>query len=80
MAPFKFIDRVSQGLELQQSGDGSSSCDYTYIDDIVYGILRAVDIPYPYQVFNLGKGSGTSLKEFIEIVEKHLCSKSREKE
>lgn len=72
MAPFKFIDRVSRGLELQQFGDGSSSRDYTYIDDIVDGILRAVDRPYPYQVFNLGKGSGTSLKEFIEIVEKHV--------
>merc|ERR1719343_1657840 len=32
MAPFKFIDRVSRGLELQQFGDGSSSRDYTYID------------------------------------------------
>jgi UDP-glucuronate 4-epimerase len=72
MAPFKFIDRLSRGLELQQFGDGSSSRDYTYIDDIVDGILRAVDRPYPYQVFNLGKGSGTSLKEFIEIVEKHV--------
>ena len=56
---------ISQGLELQQFGDGSSSRDYTYISDIVDGILRALDRPYPYQVFNLGKGSGTSLKEFI---------------
>lgn len=72
MAPFKFIDRVSRGLELQQFGDGSSSRDYTYIDDIVEGIIRAIDRPYPYHVFNLGKGSGTSLKEFIEIVEKHV--------
>merc|ERR1712115_336169 len=28
---------------------------YTYIDDIVDGVVRAVDRPYPYQVFNLGK-------------------------
>jgi UDP-glucuronate 4-epimerase len=72
MAPFKFIDRVSRGLELQQFGDGSSSRDYTYIDDIVDGIVRAIDRPYPYQVFNLGKGSGNSLSEFISIVEKHV--------
>lgn len=72
MAPFKFIDKVSRGLELQQFGDGSSSRDYTYIDDIVDGIVRAIDRPYPYQVFNLGKGSGTSLREFISIVEKHV--------
>jgi UDP-glucuronate 4-epimerase len=72
MAPFKFIDRVSRGLELQQFGDGSSSRDYTYISDIVSGIVRAVDRPHPYEVFNLGKGNGTSLKEFISLVQKHV--------
>merc|ERR1712003_213995 len=77
MAPFKFVDRVSRGVELQQYGDGSSSRDYTYIDDIVDGVVRAVDRPYPYQVFNLGKGSGTSLREFISIVEKHVGRKAR---
>merc|ERR1712232_634770 len=72
MAPFKFIDRVSRGVEIQQFGDGSSSRDYTYISDIVDGVVRAIDRPHPYEVFNLGKGSGTSLKEFISIVEKHV--------
>lgn len=72
MAPFKFIDRVSRGVEIQQFGDGSSSRDYTYISDIVDGIVRAVDRPHPYEVFNLGKGSGTSLKQFIDLVQKHV--------
>lgn len=76
MAPFKFIDRVSRGVELQQFGDGSSSRDYTYIEDIVDGVVRAIDRPYPYQIFNLGKGSGTSLKEFIELVEKYVGKKA----
>mmetsp|Transcript_2173 Transcript_2173/g.2510 ORF Transcript_2173/g.2510 Transcript_2173/m.2510 type:complete len:406 (+) Transcript_2173:222-1439(+) len=76
MAPFKFIDRVSRGLELQQFGDGSSSRDYTYISDIVDGIVRAVDHPHPYEVFNLGKGNGTSLKEFISLVQKHVGKKA----
>uniref|UniRef100_A0A7S3PA81 NAD(P)-binding domain-containing protein n=1 Tax=Amphora coffeiformis TaxID=265554 RepID=A0A7S3PA81_9STRA len=71
MAPFKFVDRVSRGQILPQYGDGSSSRDYTYIDDIVDGVVRAVDRPYPYQVFNLGKGSGTKLSDFIELVEKY---------
>lgn len=71
MAPFKFIDRVSRGVEIQQFGDGSSSRDYTYISDIVDGIVRAIDRPHAYQVFNLGKGSGTSLKDFIRLVQKH---------
>lgn len=79
MAPFKFIDRVSRGQELQQFGDGSSSRDYTYVDDIVDGVIRALDRPYPYQIFNLGKGSGTSLKDFIHLVQKHVGKKANVK-
>jgi UDP-glucuronate 4-epimerase len=71
MAPFKFIDRISRNVEIQQFGDGSSSRDYTYIDDIVDGIVRALDRPHPYEIFNLGKGSGTSLSEFIDLVQKY---------
>jgi UDP-glucuronate 4-epimerase len=76
MAPFKFIDRVSRGVEIQQFGDGSSSRDYTYISDIVDGVVRAIDRPHKYEVFNLGKGSGTSLKEFIDLVQKHVGKKA----
>jgi nucleoside-diphosphate-sugar epimerase len=34
------VDRVARGLEIQQFGDGSTSRDYTYIDDIVGGVVR----------------------------------------
>jgi len=77
MAPFMFIDRISRGEEIKQFGDGSSSRDYTYIADIVDGIVRAIDRPHPYQVFNLGKGDGTSLKEFIYLVQKYTGQKAR---
>jgi len=76
MAPFKFIDRVSRGVEMQQFGDGSSSRDYTYISDIVEGVVRAIDRRHKYEVFNLGKGEGTSLKEFIDLVQKHVGKKA----
>ena len=71
MAPYQFVDKISRGVEIQKFGDGSSSRDYTYISDIVDGVMRSIDRPYSYQVFNLGKGDGTSLNEFIGIVEKH---------
>ena len=77
MAPFKFIDRVSRGVEIQQFGDGSSSRDYTYIDDIVDGIVRSIDRPHGYEIFNLGKGAGTSLKEFIDLVQKHVGKEAK---
>lgn len=76
MAPFKFIDRVSRGVEMQQFGDGSSSRDYTYISDICDGVVRAIDRRHKYEVFNLGKGEGTSLKEFIDLVQKHVGKKA----
>jgi len=76
MAPFKFTDRIYRGEEMQQFGDGSSSRDYTYISDIVDGVVRAIDRPYDYQIFNLGKGEGTSLKKFIGLVQKHVGKKA----
>ena len=72
MAPYKFISRVTRGEEIEQFGDGSTSRDYTYIEDIVDGVIRAIDRPYPYQILNLGKGSGTKLNEFISLVEKYV--------
>jgi len=77
MAPFMFIDRISRGEEIKQFGDGSSSRDYTFISDIVDGIVRAIDRPHPYEVFNLGKGDGTSLKEFIYLVQKHTGQEAK---
>lgn len=76
MAPYKFVDRISRGEEIQKFGDGTSSRDYTYISDIVDGVVRSLDHQHPYQVFNLGKGDGTSLNEFIAIVEKHTKNKA----
>jgi len=71
MAPYKFIRRISEGERIDRYGDGSTSRDYTYVDDIVDGVVRAIDRAYPCEVFNLGKGSGTTLSEFIGLVERH---------
>ncbi|KAG5184325.1 hypothetical protein JKP88DRAFT_348460 [Tribonema minus] len=70
MAPYKFIAAVCAGREIQQYGDGSTSRDYTYIEDIVDGVVRALDRPLGYQVYNLGRGEPTRLSRFIGIVER----------
>lgn len=69
MAPFKFIDRVVCGLPIQQYGDGSTSRDYTYITDIVSGVVAAIDTPLGYEIINLGNGRPFMLKDFISLVE-----------
>jgi UDP-glucuronate 4-epimerase len=77
MAPYKFIQRISRQLPIQQFGDGTSSRDYTYISDIVQGIVHSLDRPTPYAVYNLGKGSGTALNDFMALVEKYVGRKAR---
>jgi UDP-glucuronate 4-epimerase len=55
MAPFKFVDRVARGLPIDKFGDGRSARDYTYVGDIVAGVVAALDRPMPsHQVVNLG--------------------------
>jgi len=76
MAPYKFISSVTRGDVIEQYGDGSTSRDYTYVSDIVDGVIRAIDRPYSYQIMNLGKGSGTKLNEFISLVEKYVGKKA----
>jgi UDP-glucuronate 4-epimerase len=77
MAPYKFIQRISQQRPIQQFGDGTSSRDYTYISDIVQGIVHSLDRPTPYAIYNLGKGSGTALNDFMALVEKYVGRKAR---
>ena len=57
MAAYKFIDRIANGRSIDQYGDGSSERDWTYVGDIVDGILRALDRPMGCEVFNLGNGN-----------------------
>ncbi len=70
MAPYKFIERVFTNQAIQQYGDGSTSRDYTYIDDIVSGVVAAIDKPLGCEVFNLGNGRPYLLRDFISLVEK----------
>lgn len=76
MAPLKFVDRVARGVPIDKYGDGTSARDYTYIDDIVAGVLASLDAPRGYQVYNLGNGTPTRLNDFIKLVETNLGKKA----
>ena len=63
-------------------GDGSTKRDYTYINDIIDGILRSIDFVnngYHYEIFNLGESQTISLTKMIETIEKVL-GKTAQKE
>jgi UDP-glucuronate 4-epimerase len=72
MAIFKFIDKIYNGQTIDQYGDGNSMRDYTFVEDIVSGIVGALDNPQPYEVYNLGNGRPVNLKRMIECMQEAL--------
>lgn len=78
MAPFKFIDKISKQLPIDKYGDGNSMRDYTYISDIVNGILSCItiNIDNNYEIFNLGNNNPISLNDFISICEDIIQKKA----
>lgn len=68
MAIHKFTRLLHEGKPIPMFGDGSARRDYTYIDDILDGLLKAVDTPFEYEIFNLGESHTTSLKELIDLL------------
>ena len=70
MAPAKFMKSIQEGQEITKYGDGSSFRDYTYVEDIVQGIILASENPTPgFHIYNLGNGSPISLNKFIKSCE-----------
>lgn len=69
MAPYKFLKAMLNEEPITRYGNGSSSRDYTYVGDIVAGILLALEKTSGYTLLNLGSDSPVTLNEFIAAVE-----------
>ena len=80
MSPIIFADAISKGKSLQLNNGGEMWRDFTYIDDIVDGVLRALDRPpagdAPHRVFNLGNHKSEKLTDFIAEIENALQKKA----
>ena len=77
LAIHKFTDSIHRGLPIPQYGDGSTRRDYTYIDDIVQGVMGAMRYEGPkFDIFNLGENQTTTLSELIVEIEKALRKKA----
>lgn len=74
MGIHNFTRRILAGEPVQIFGDGTSSRDYTYIDDIIEGVLAALDRPQGFAIYNLGNSSPVTLNRLLEIVEQ-ACGK-----
>lgn len=77
MAPALFTKAIVEGGRINQFGDGISSRDYTYIDDIVDGIIKAIDANLAFEIINLGNNRPVKLGEFIKSIEKVVGKKAK---
>jgi UDP-glucuronate 4-epimerase len=76
MAIHKFTRFIDRGLPLPRFGDGTTRRDYTYVTDIVSGVMRAIERVQGYEIINLGGSRTTTLNELIEKLEERLGKKA----
>ncbi len=81
LAIHKFTRLISAGQPIELFGDGTTSRDYTWIDDIVDGIVAAIDqqVRDPrtaYRIYNLGGSQPTTLRELVDRIEAALGKKA----
>lgn len=72
MAIHKFTDLIARGAVLPIYGDGSTRRDYTYVDDIVDGILAAMRLAPGFEILNLGGAETTALIDLVRWIGEDL--------
>src|SRR6266545_879454 len=73
LAIHKFARLMSEGKSIPVFGDGTTSRDYTFIDDIIAGVRAAIDYDgSDYEVINLGESRTVELRELISLLEREL--------
>ena len=72
LAIYKFTRLITSGKPIPLFGDGSSARDYTYITDIVEGIMACTKREFGYEIFNLGESQTVTLHRLIRLLESAL--------
>jgi UDP-glucuronate 4-epimerase len=68
MAIHRFSRLIDEGRPIEVYGDGRSRRDYTFVDDVVDGVLRALDRPRGYRIYNLGSTCTVPLLQLIDVI------------
>ena len=79
MAYFSFTKNIMEGKPINVFNYGEVSRDFTYIDDIVNGIIGCTKIDFTYEIMNLGRGQPYTVGEFIRFIEKATGKKAIKK-
>lgn len=72
----KFMERIEAGEEIPVYGGGTMERDFTYIDDIVRGIIACIDQPFDYEIINLGNSNPISVSGLVQKIEEALGKKA----
>ena len=74
MALYKFVDNIINETEIEVYNDGNMSRDFTYIDDIVDGVIIALESMEhgKNEIYNIGYGERVQLMDFVREIEKNL--------
>ncbi len=72
MALFKFTKAMLEDRPIDVYNHGKMERDFTHVDDIVKGVIAAIDKPLGYEVLNIGQGDPQPLMTFIDTIEKSL--------
>jgi len=68
MAIHKFVRMTLAGQPIPFFGDGTTRRDYTYVDDIIDGVVKSIDHCEGYEIYNLGESQTTSLSELVTAI------------
>lgn len=77
MAYSKFANLITRGKPIDIYNFGKMKRDFTYIDDIIDGIMAVIKRNFDYQVFNLGNNQTVELEKFISVLENNLGIKAK---
>jgi UDP-glucuronate 4-epimerase len=72
LAICKFARRMREGKSIPVFGDGSALRDFTYVDDLVEGLVRALDTDLGFAILNFAGGRTISVASVIEALEREL--------
>jgi UDP-glucuronate 4-epimerase len=72
LAIAKFTRLIDRGLPVPMFGDGTSQRDYTYVEDIVDGVLRAMSACTSHHLYNLGNSQPIALRDMIDAIARAL--------
>ena len=82
MSPILFADAIAQGEAIKVFNNGDMERDFTYIDDIVVGVVTIIEKPVTefrpmYKIYNIGNNNSVKLMDFIATIEKYMDKEAK---